>query len=290
MNKIIDVAAAFWALLNYPFIVLGKSSITLWVILLNVLIIIAFIYASSKIKSWMLSVLPVRKGLNISNWRAAITISYYVFLCLGFMMILQSSGLDLSLFAVLTGAIGIGVGFGMQAIFSNFISGIIILLEKPIKLGDRIEVGDVSGNVSSISVRATTIITNDDVAIIVPNSDFISKQVTNWSHSSSNIRLRISVNVSYSSEPDIVKALLLRVADEEEGVLKNPPPFVRLSEFGENGLLFCLLVWTQDYTSRTGVLKSLLNFKVLKLFRENGIQIPFPQREVHIYNHTAGKI
>lgn len=183
MNQFADLWAPIWAVLNYPFIVVGKSAITLWVILLNIVFVLAFLFASSKAKEWLIGFLARKNGVNLSNWRTTITLGYYVVLVFGLIGILQSTGLDLSLFTVLTGAVGIGVGFGMQSIFSNFISGVIILLEQPLKLGDRIEVGNVSGNVHSISVRATTVVTNDNVSIIIPNSDFISKQVINWSHS-----------------------------------------------------------------------------------------------------------
>jgi small-conductance mechanosensitive channel len=284
MEKLADFFAPIWVFLNHPFIILGKSSITLWTILFNLFFILGFIFVTAKIKKWMIQALSRISGINVSNWRAAITLSYYAFLGIGLVGILQSTGLDLSLFTVLTGAIGIGVGFGMQSIFSNFISGIIILLEKPLSLGDRIEVGGVSGNVKSISVRATTIVTNDNVSIIVPNSDFISKQVINWSHSGNYVRLSIQVSVAYDSDFDVVSKLLLEIADNEPGVLKQPAPAVQLAEFGDSALKFSLLVWTREYTDRKGVLRSLLNFRILKLFRENKIHVPFPQRDIHIHN------
>lgn len=284
MDNLADLKLRVLDVLNYPLIVLGKSSITLSLLFLNLFLALVFLYVSKKTKDWCIDSLSKRPDVNISNWRAIITLTYYAVLGLGLMGILQSTGLDLSFFTVLTGAIGIGVGFGMQTIFSNFISGVIILLEKPLKLGDRIEVGQVSGNVQSISVRATTILTNDNVSIIVPNSDFISKQVINWSHSGQTVRISISVSVAYTSDPELVRKLLLEVANEEPGVVKTPSPTVRLSEFGDSGLKFSLLVWTSDYSDRTGVLKSLLNFAVLKKFREHKIHMPFPQRDVYVHN------
>lgn len=283
MDDVTQFAATLWTVLNYPIIKLGKSSITTWAILLNLLAVIAFLLLSTKIRNWLLTSVSKRKDLNESNWRAAITISYYALLVMGLMGILQTTGLDLSFFTVLTGAIGIGIGFGMQTIFANFISGIVILLEKPLKLGDRIEIGDVSGNVQSISVRATTILTNDNVSIIVPNSDFISKQVINWSHSGNVVRVSISVGVAYDSDPEKVQEVLLQVATSEPGVLDSPAPTVRLTEFGESGLNFSLLVWTKAYNDNKGALKSLLNFSVLKSFKAENIRIPYPQRDVHIF-------
>ena len=260
MSDFSEFTTTLWMVLDYPLIKLGKSSITISAILLNLVLIMIFIIISSRLKSWLLSAIDQRRGVNVANWRAAITISYYALLAAGLVGILQTTGLDLSFFTILTGAIGIGVGFGMQTIFANFISGIIILLEKPLKLGDRIEVGDVSGNVLNISVRATTIITNDNVSIIVPNSDFISKQVINWSSSGNRIRIGISVGVSYDSDPLLVEKLLLDVAIAQPGVLESPAPVVRLTDFGESGLNFSLLVWTQEYSDRKGALRSLLNF------------------------------
>lgn len=261
---------------------LGKSTITLWAIVLNVLLLVSFFVITGRFKAWLLSALSQKKGVNISNWRAAITLGYYGLLGIGLVGILQTTGLDLSFFTVLTGAIGIGVGFGMQTIISNFVSGIILLLEKPLKLGDRIEIGDVSGNVHNISVRATTIITNNNVAIIVPNSDFISKQLINWSYSGNTVRISISVPVAYDSDPELVKQILLSVAQKEPGVLETPAPTVRLSKFGDSGLVFDLLVWTQDFADRMGALRSLLNFAVLKEFKENKVRIPYPQMDLHI--------
>lgn len=284
MSAFSNLIAQIWPILNYPLLSLGKTTISLWSILINIFLIIIFILISSRIRNWLLISVAKKKGADASNWRTVITLSYYIIIVMGLVVILQTTGIDLSFFTVLTGAIGIGLGFGMQTIFSNFISGIIILLEKPIKLGDRIEVGNVSGNVDNISVRATTIITNDNVSIIVPNSDFITKQVINWSHSGNTVRISISVNVSYDSDPELVKDLLLQVAKDEEGVLKAPVPVVQLTEFGENGLNFSLLVWTEKYFDRKGVLKSLLNFSVLKSFKASGIKIPFPQSEIRLLN------
>lgn len=289
MDELTEFAASVWIVLDYPIIKIGKSSITVWAILLNLILIMVFIVLTSKLKDWLLVSVSKRKGVNTSNWRATITLSYYALIGLGLVGILQTTGLDLSFFTVLTGAIGIGVGFGMQTIFSNFVSGIIILLEKPVKLGDRIEVGTVAGNVHNISVRATTIITNDNVSIIVPNSEFISKQVINWSHSGNRVRVSITIPVPYDCDPEQVQQILLQIADNEPGVLKAPAPKVQLTEFAESGLKFSLLVWTQEYTDRLGVLKSLLNFSVLKTFNENKIRIPYPQREIHLFNEVINK-
>ena len=275
--------------LDQPIIRVGGSSVTVATIVLNIVLVVLFVIVVSRIKYWLLSSLTRKSTASHTNWRAAITLAYYALLGLGLVAIVQSSGLDLSIFTVLTGAVGIGVGFGMQTIFSNFVSGIIILLEKPLRIGDRIEVGDVSGNVQNISVRATTIITNDNVSIIVPNSDFISKQVTNWTSSGHRVRISVTVGVPYDTDPDLIEKLLLEVAANEPGVLKTPEPKVRLSEFAENSLRFSLLVWTHEFADRMGALKSILNFGILRIFREHKIDLPYPHREVRILQEDSHK-
>ncbi|MEQ8811332.1 MAG: mechanosensitive ion channel, partial [Imperialibacter sp.] len=169
-----------------------------------------------------------------------------------------------------------------QNITNNFISGLIILFERPIKVGDRIEVGVIAGDVISINARATTIITNDNISVIVPNSEFISGTVINWSHSDRNVRFLFPVGVSYKEDPEKVKKILLEVADKNQYVLKSPPPTVMFDEFGDSSLNFSLGVWTSTHIEKPRVLKSELYFEIFKKFTEHNIEIPFPQRDLHI--------
>src|SRR5205085_3568177 len=159
---------------------------------------------------------------------------------------------------------------------------LIILIERPIKIGDRIEVGKLNGEVIRVSARATTVLTNDNIAVIVPNSELISSAVINWSYPTKRVRFNIPVGVSYHSDPEIVRQILLDVAGSHEGVLKDPAPDVLLDEFGESSINFNLRVWTLEYVSKPGVLRSEINFSISKKFKEQGIQIPFPQREIHV--------
>jgi small-conductance mechanosensitive channel len=210
------------------------------------------------------------------------TLVRFGILVIGFIVIFQSAGIDLSSLSILAGALGVGIGFGLQNITNNFISGLIILFERPIKVGDRIEVGDIAGDVISINARATTIITNDNISVIVPNSEFISGTVINWSHSDRNVRFLFPVGVSYKEDPEKVKKILLEVADKNEHVLKTPPSSVMFDEFGDNSLNFYLGVWTSTHIEKPRVLKSELYFEIFKKFTEHGIEIPFPQRDLHI--------
>jgi small-conductance mechanosensitive channel len=201
---------------------------------------------------------------------------------IGALIIVQTAGINLSALTVLFGALGVGIGFGLQSITENFISGIIILFEKPIKVGDRIQIDDLAGNVASISIRTTTIITNDNMSIIVPNAEFVSGRVINWSHNDRNIRFQIPVGVSYNEDPQRIKKLLLEVANEADGVLQQPAPDVFFSEFGDSSLNFKLIVWTQEYTDRPQPFKSMLNYAIFEKFKANGVEIPFPQQDLHI--------
>ncbi len=241
-------------------------------------------YFTGKIRIWVVYKLLAKSKIDLGVRVAVGTIFRYIVLVVGFIIIFQTVGIDLSALTILAGALGVGIGFGLQNITNNFVSGIIILFERPIKVGDRIEVGDVYGDVVNISMRSTTIVTNDNIAIIVPNSDFISSTVINWSYTDKNVRFNILVGVSYHDDPQRVKKILLDIADNNEGVLKNPKPEVLFDEFGDSSLIFNLRVWTRDYITRPKVLKSQLYFEIFEKFREHKIEIPFPQRDLHIKN------
>jgi small-conductance mechanosensitive channel len=218
-----------------------------------------------------------------SNFNATVaTLTRYVIVVVGLMIVFQSAGVDLSSLNILAGAIGVGIGFGLQNIANNFISGLIILFERPIKVGDRIEIGDLVGNVEAISARATVINTNDNISVIVPNSQFTDSQVINWSYHNSVVRFRFPVGVSYKEDPEIIKRLLLEVAMENPGVLQDPAPNVLFDDFGDSSLNFNLAVWTKEYINKPVLLKSALYYSIFAKFKENGIEIPFPQRDLHL--------
>ena len=208
-------------------------------------------------------------------------ISYVVF-ALGLVVGLESLGLNLSSLVVVGGALGIGVGLGLQAIVSNFVAGLILLLEQPIKLGDRIEVGNTQGDVVRLRGRSTWIRTNDNVVIIVPNSEFINDRVTNWTANDRQVRISLSFGVSYDSDPRSVRDVTLGVAKAHKDVLPEPAPEVIFMEFGDSSLNFELRVWTIQQVQTPTRLKSDLYFAIFEAFRKQNIEIPFPQRDLHI--------
>ena len=268
--------------LDIPLIPIGGTRFTLWMLLYLLVLFALLVYVTGKLKAWMVERLLARTRIDIGVRQAVGSIFRYVIVAIGFMIILQTAGINLSALTVLAGALGIGVGFGLQNITNNFLSGLIILFERPIKVGDRIDVGSVTGHVLKISLLATTIVTNDNIAIIVPNSEFISSQVINWSYTNRDVRLNFPVGVAYHSDPELVRKALLEVAADHPGVLKERNADVLLQEFGDSSLNFILRVWTRDYTTTPGVLRSELNYAICKKFKERGIEIPFPQRDLHV--------
>lgn len=274
--------STFFEWLAKPLFQLGDSGISLGTIVYFLLAFITLSFVSKRIKVILVNFILKKANLDRGITASIGTITRFLILLIGSIIIIQSAGIDLSALSLLAGALGVGIGFGLQNITDNFISGIIILFEKPIKVGDRIEVGAVEGNVTSISVRATTVLTNDNISIIVPNSDFISKLVINWSHNDRNIRFRLPVGVSYREDPEKVKQILLQVAEENPNILKKPNPMVLFTGFGDSSLDFELAVWTSSHTDRPRILRSELYFEIFAKFKEHNIEIPFPQRDLHL--------
>lgn len=274
---------------DVPLFTIGETSVTLWAMIIMVIGLFLLFYLSALFRRILVNKLLLRYTPELGVRQAIGTIIRYIIVFVGLIIIFETAGIDLSTLTVLVGALGIGIGFGLQNIVNNFISGIIILFERPIKVGDRIEVGGTHGKVVNISARATTIQTNDNVSIIVPNAEFISSQVINWSHNDEKVRFRIPVSVEYSSDIKKVTRLLLEVGDDNPNVLKDPPPSCRITEFGDDGIHFQLLVWTSSLTHQRGKFISDINYGIINKFNEHGITIPFPQRDLHLVSGFGDK-
>ena len=267
--------------LNYP-IELGDSRVTLSSILkLLVLVVLVFV-AERYLRRALRRRVLARTRLEPDLQYAISRFVGYCFIATGLFFALKVIHLDLSAFAVIVGGLGIGIGFGLQNIVSNFISGLILLAERPIAIGHRIEVGGVAGQVTQINLRSTTVVTNDNISIIVPNSDFITHAVTNWSYSDPKVRMRLPVGVAYGSDVEKLRRVLLEVAAENPVVLKEPAPTVRFLGFGDSSLDFELAVWTISMAHRPTRFRSDLFFAIERKLRENNIEIPFPQRDLHL--------
>jgi len=206
------------------------------------------------------------------------SITRYLVLFIGFIVILQTVGIDLTALNVLAGAIGIGIGLGLQGIANNFISGLIILLERPIQAGDRIDIKGVTGEVISVGARATRIRTNDNIAIIVPNSKLVSENLVNWSYEKRAIRFKIPVMVCHDADLRLVETLMTEAADENPDVEREPKPAARLMNWDEEGVYFELRAWSKALLHKPAVLKSSLKFAIAEKLRENHIRMSRNQR------------
>ncbi|MBS4013646.1 MAG: mechanosensitive ion channel [Bacteroidetes bacterium] len=287
MEYLVSLYEKVREVIDYPLFYLGKNPINLSLILFVIISITLLFLLASFIKRLLQNRILARYNVDIGVRQSVSTIIRYVIIVIGLTIIIQATGIDLSFLAIIAGALGIGIGFGLQNITNNFVSGLVILFERPIKVGDRIEVitesdEKISGDVIDISSRATTIITNDNISIIVPNSNLISSTVINWSHNDRKVRFNFKVPVHYKENPETVKKLLVEVALENDGVLKSPPPDVLFDDFGDSELVFILRVWTSKYIQKPGVLRSQLYYAVYKKFNDNNIEIPFPQRDLHL--------
>jgi len=198
----------------------------------------------------------------------------YFVLLLGVFIALETVGISVGALAAFFAALGVGIGFGLQDIAKNFVSGLILLVERPIQVGDRIDIGKDSGDVVEIRTRATVIRTNDEVHLIIPNSRFISDTVTNRSYGSDRVRYRVPVGVALESNPREVEAALLDAARGLEGILPTPSPTVRFKGFGDSGLDFELQCWTSAMLHRPSAFRSRLNFAIYDSLKARGIETP----------------
>jgi small-conductance mechanosensitive channel len=234
--------------------------------------LISFLLDGQEVK---LNFITLPKGVPAA---ISLVIRYFI-LALGFVLALSALGIDLSRFNLLAGALGLGIGFGLQNVVSNFISGIILVFERPILTGDVVEVNNLLGIVSKIGVRSSRISTYDGAEVVVPNNKLISDNLINWTLSNNIRRNEIWIGVSYGSDPNQVLEVLLKVVSENKMVLKNPAPMALFEKFGESALSFRLLFWVYFQNSLKS--KSDVSIAIYNRFDELGIEIPLPQRVVH---------
>ena len=251
-------------------------------IFLLIALLIAVFWISSRTKRFLFNRFLAKSGLDRSLQYAIAQIVSNVVLIVGIFIVLDNAGIHLGALTVFAGAVGVGVGFGLQNIASNFISGLVILAERPITVGDRVEVAGIAGQVQHIRARSTVIVTNDNITMIVPNTKFIDSPVTNWTYGDPRVRFRLPVGVAYGSDVNKVREALLTAANENANTLKDPAPSVFLEKFGENSIDFELVVWSSEMSYRPRRYRSDLNFAMEQKLREAGIEIAFPQRDLHI--------
>jgi len=226
-------------------------------------------------------------GLDATQKLLAQKLAAIVVVVAAFFIGVDLLGVDLTAFTVFSGALGLAVGFGLQKTFGNLIAGIILLMDRSIKPGDVIVVGDSFGWVNKIGVRAVSVITRDGKEHLIPNENLMTQEVENWSYSDRNVRVRIPVGIGYDSDLQLAQELMLRAAQESPRVLRNPKPNVWLTAFGENRVEHDILVWISDPESGIGSVKSDVLGRLWRLFRDHGITIPYPQRVIHAPRDAA---
>lgn len=269
-------------ILQVPLIVFGDVSITM----AQVLTVLALLVGGIFFVLWSGRFLRSRM-LKRSIDPNVVQLTFRAYLILG-MAIVGMSTLDLlsvplAAFAFVSGAVAIGFGFGAQNIINNFISGWILMWERPIKIGDFLELGEVRGTVESINTRSTRIRRVDGVHLLIPNSQLLENTVTNWTLVDDLVRTAVRVGVAYESDVRLTETLMYRVAQEHPDVLKTPEPLVIFDNFGDSSLEFELNFWVHSTAERgLRMIRSDLRFQIDALFREEGLVIAFPQRDVHL--------
>ncbi len=276
-----DILQKFNDVLNFVLFSLGDTKISLSSLVKFILIFGIFLYLSKTTTRWFSDKVLSRFHIQEGKRYVMMRIFEYILVIIGAVFAFNSIGINLSGLAVIFGLLSVGIGFGLQNITSNFISGLILLFEQPIKVGDRITVGDTEGDVTEINIRSTTIRSLNNISYIVPNTEFISSNVVNWSHGDPKVRLDLNIGVSYNSDLDLVLSVLKQVAEENDEVLKFPAPEVLFMEFGDSSWNLMLRVWIKD-PKRHYYVRSDINCDIVRKFREHQIEIPFPQRDLHV--------
>ncbi len=276
-----EFMASVETVLNYTLFTIKQTPVTLVSIFIFVLLLLCFAVIARIIGKVILkrffAQIQVEEGVSYS----LIRITQYLIMIAGVVISFQFIGVDLSGLVFIFGLLSVGIGFGLQNITSNFVSGLVLLIERPIRVGDRVTVGDTLGDVLEINMRSTTIRTLTNISIIVPNSEFTSSNVINWSHGDPKVRLDLAIGVSYNSDLATVLRSLREVADENEDLLKQPEPEVNFIGFGSSSWELELRVWLAS-PKKYQVVRSDLNCAIVEKFRANNVEIPFPQRDLHL--------
>jgi potassium-dependent mechanosensitive channel len=269
--------------LKTPLFYIGDTHLSISAIVKIILLAIFALIVARLISEGIKRSLLVRMGLDRGSREAISTIISYILATFGCILVFQGAGINLTSLTVLAGVVGIGFGFGLQNLASNFISGLTLLFEQQIRVGDFIEIDTLLGTVENISIRSTIIKTIDGLFVIIPNIKFVETNIINWSYRDPRCRLHIPVGVAYGTDPVLVTEALLVAARMESNVLSHPSPKVWFRGFGDNALNFELLVWI-DQPQESDEIKSAVNFLIDYELRHRNIEIPFPQRDLWLRN------
>lgn len=289
-----NVLARIWSYANQKFTI-GNITISVTSLAIGVGIFLLALVISRALQSYLQRRMERRGYIDPGIRYTIFRLAHYLIISIGIIFALKNAfGLDLTSLAVVFTALSVGIGFGLQFIAGDLASGFILLFERPVRIGDFITITGpdsklTEGRVQSINLRTTVVVTNDHITAIVPNSKLVNQELINWSYGGKRSRISIPVGVSYDSDVERVTETLLSAAEGVNHVLEEPKPSVQFLGFGESSLDFRLLVWT-DRPRRHPQIKSDINYRIEKLFREQRIEIPFPQRELRVRGGGALQI
>jgi small-conductance mechanosensitive channel len=276
-----DLARRVWHYLDDPYHI-GSLDVSITRLIEGALIFALAVLASRTLSKLLQRRIAKRAYLDPGLRYTMGRLTQYVIIAIGLLLSLKVAfSLDLTSIAVLFTALSVGIGFGLQYIAADIASGFILLFERPVRVGDRITIGEDEGDVQSINLRTTVVATNDRISIIVPNSKLVSQRLINWSYGDPRARIAIPVSVAYGSDIELVTNTLLKGAEDVDNVLRDPTPKVQFLKFGDWSLDFRLLVWTNRPRLHTQI-RSDINYRIEKLFRQENIEIPFPQTELRL--------
>jgi small-conductance mechanosensitive channel len=273
--------------LSYHLFQIGQVQVTVASLIASVVILAVGLLAARLVRNLIAERLLGRTHLAVGARYAVGRMAGYVVAFTAILLSLNALGIQATTIAAFGAALGVGIGFGLQDIVKNFVAGLIVLIERPIQVGDRIQVDKATGDVVEIRTRSTVIRTSDDIYLIVPNSRFITETVTNWSFRSNRIRFHVAVAVASDSDPRRVETALIEAATGSEGVLESPPPSVLFRGYGTYTLDFELLCWTSQMLHQRGAFESALHYRIHDSLSRHGIEVPNPQSDVRIRSLEA---
>jgi potassium-dependent mechanosensitive channel len=268
---------------DYELVAVQDRPITVGKVVLGILLFLAGIYVSRWVSRFLGRRVWPRFGLDPGASAALQSLSYYVLVVIMTLIALQVVNVPLTLFTFVGGALAIGIGFGSQNLMNNFISGLILLAERPIKVGDLVEIGEMRGTVESIGARSTKVRSHKNIHVIVPNSHFLEKEVVNWTLADDSVKTSVAVGIADGSPLDKIQELLIEAVSNHEKIFTTPAPAVLLRNFGESALEFEVFFWVRIRSSmEMWTIESDVRLRIDRLFREHGIETAFPQRDVHL--------
>lgn len=274
-----DLFLKYW---NLPLIGDNAGSLTIGNIATILVVMFSLAISLRWFRRRIVPSLAKRIGTDPGSLHSFALIINYTIGLFAFLVLIQASGVNLHALTIIFGALSVGIGFGLQNVVNNFVCGIVMLFERPVRIGDRVTIDGYEGDIVDIAMRSTTVRTNEGISVVVPNAQFITSTVVNRSLDEHRIRLKIPVNVAYGSDPETVRNVLLEVAGKHPGTLREPEPVVVFAEYGTHALEFFLWVWTEDYTHRPTLFKSEMNYLIHGALKQAGIQVPYPQLDVHV--------